>query len=738
MQEIAESRGGKCLSELYVNAHTKSLWECANEHQWKATPDSIKRGTWCPICGYRRSADAAKLRRLNIEEMQEIAESRGGKCLSDTYLNAHTKLIWRCSIGHRWEAKPNSIQQGAWCPECRGKTKLKIQDMYRLAKDHGGKCLSSTYVNSRTKLLWECKVGHRWKATPNNIQQGKWCAYCSGRIKLTIDEMRQIAKARGGKCISNKYINNQTNLLWECSEGHRWEAVPNSIKHGSWCRKCAGLEKLTIDYMQNVAEERGGKCLSKKYQNARLKLLWECSEGHRWKATYDKIGQGSWCPECSAGMGERICREFFKQLFSNDFPKSYPKWLVNEKGNQMELDGHCESLGLAFEHQGEQHYTTKSHLINSKHDLSRIKFHDKLKRRLCDKRDVTLIPIPEIPNRLPVDEVKDFIKKQCELKGFPLPTEFDSIKVNLKSAYTNPSSRKILNVLKAIANEKGGKCLSKVYKGDNKKLLWECSEGHQWKAIPGSIKQNTWCPHCAGTVAKTIEQMHQLAKERGGRCSSNAYAGIYKKLLWECAKGHKWKAIPKHIIKGHWCPYCAGRGKTIEDMQKLAKERGGKCISTAFLGARKKLLWECSRGHQWTAIPDSIRRGSWCPQCRGSKKHTIEEMRQLAKRQGGKCLSKTYSNNSSKLLWECANGHQWKAIYSSIKRGRWCPVCRSNKYTIEQMQKLAQEHDGKCLSSQYVNLRTELLWECRSGHRWKDQPRRIKDGGWCRECRRKN
>jgi hypothetical protein len=416
MHKLAQKREGKCLSSDYINARTKLLWKCDNGHEWRATPDSIKRGSWCKICGYKKTADA---KRLSIEEMNKIAESRGGKCLSDNYVDAHTKIIWSCSKGHHWEAKPNSIQQGQWCPECSGKKKLKIQDMHRLAKYRGGKCLSSTYVNVKTKLLWECSEGHRWKAAPNNIQQGKWCAQCSGRMKLSIDEMQQIAKEKGGKCLSKKYENNQTKLLWECSKGHRWKAIPN-------------------------------------------------------------------------------------------------------------------------------------------------------------------------------------------------------------------------------------------------------------------------------------------------------------------------------IKRGSWCPYCAGRGKTIKDMQKLAKKRGGKCISSKFLGARTKLLWKCAKGHNWKATPDSIRQGSWCLQCSGSRKHTIEEMRQFAEKQGGKCLSERYLNNSSKLLWECSKGHQWRAVYSSIQSGKWCPVCRSNKYTIEQMKELAKKHDGLCLSPQYVNLRTELLWQCRSGHQWKDQPRRIKNGGWCRECRKKN
>jgi len=419
------------------------------------------------------------VKRLTIQKMQQIATERGGKCLSDTYINAHAKLLWKCSEGHQWKTTPNKIQQGRWCPICGIKKRgialrHNINDMHKLVKEKYGKCLSDTYINSQTKLLWECSEGHQWYAIPNNIKRGRWCPYCSGGLKLTIGEMQQIAKKRGGKCLSEKYTNNQTKLLWECSEEHQWKAIPNNIKRGSWCPKCSGSEKLTIDDMQNAAEERGGKCLSKKYKNARLKLFWECSEGHQWKATFDKISQGKWCPECSAGMGERICREFFKQLFGNDFPKSYPKWLVNEEGNQMELDGHCESLRLAFEHQGEHHYTIVSPFIISKHELSKRKSDDKLKQELCDQRGVTLILIPEIPNRLPINEVKDFIKNQCGLKGFPLSKEFDSIKVSLKSAYNTPISREMLNVLKAIANEKGGKCLSRVYKGDNTKLLWEC------------------------------------------------------------------------------------------------------------------------------------------------------------------------------------------------------------------------------------------------------------------------
>lgn len=51
--------------------------------------------------------------------------------------------------------------------------------------------------------------------------------------------MQEIAKRKNGKCLSKKYINSQTKLTWQCREGHIWKAIPNNIKNGKWCPYCA-------------------------------------------------------------------------------------------------------------------------------------------------------------------------------------------------------------------------------------------------------------------------------------------------------------------------------------------------------------------------------------------------------------------------------------------------------------------------------------------------------------------
>ena len=38
--------------------------------------------------------------KYTIQEMQEIADERGGECISTNYKNTKTKLKWKCAKGH--------------------------------------------------------------------------------------------------------------------------------------------------------------------------------------------------------------------------------------------------------------------------------------------------------------------------------------------------------------------------------------------------------------------------------------------------------------------------------------------------------------------------------------------------------------------------------------------------------------------------------------------------------------
>ena len=44
MQDLAKSRGGRCISTVYPVAHGKLNLECGKCHMWKATVNSVWRG----------------------------------------------------------------------------------------------------------------------------------------------------------------------------------------------------------------------------------------------------------------------------------------------------------------------------------------------------------------------------------------------------------------------------------------------------------------------------------------------------------------------------------------------------------------------------------------------------------------------------------------------------------------------------------------------------------------------
>ncbi|MHA2288946.1 MAG: hypothetical protein ACXABG_09170 [Promethearchaeota archaeon] len=132
---------------------------------------------------------------------------------------------------------------------------------------------------------------------------------------INIDDMNNLARNVGfkrtgisGKCISCEYINDKTKLKWQCGKcGYIWSASPNKVKRGSWCAKCAGNLKLTIEEMGILAKKIGkrktgisGKCLSTIYINNRTPLEWLCCKcGNTWYAAPWNIKKGLWCRICS-------------------------------------------------------------------------------------------------------------------------------------------------------------------------------------------------------------------------------------------------------------------------------------------------------------------------------------------------------------------------------------------------------------------------------------------------------
>jgi hypothetical protein len=857
--EIAENKGGKLLSTEYVNSKTKLLWECAKGHRWQIPPANIKQGSWCPKCS--KVAVGLK-RRTPIDFFKEYAINKGGVCLTNEYETQKTRLTFQCSQGHQWTTSGGTLKGNqTWCrycarpwladtPELKKQRLVKLQ---KIAEKRGGKLLSTEYINTNTKYKFECANGHVWATPLNVIRGGSWCKKCATKIvsdnqRDTLQTFIDIATAKGGKCLSTEYISSTNQLRFECSEGHQWWGRPGGMKKGTWCRKCYGTAKSDIEEMKSIAKARGGFCLSSEYTTDAVKLKWQCCEGHIWEATPNNIKHDKWCPTCSEGIGERICRLFFQKYFGYDFIKVRPQWLKNSKGFLLELDGYCEELNLAFEHQGRQHYSEISF-------FSKRISYDEEKRQLCKQKGVTLFEIPEVLNDTKIKDLKPFIIQECKMNNVELPDNINEIEITpfeiftftknqerrllaqraeakiiskggtlvethlsdkgisfkvvcernhhwsisskklfldkwcpfckreaprsinfIKRDKVKPkeihqkeidatklisedypkSDRKELSVKKmlAVANSKGGKCLSTEYLNNTLPLLWECEKGHEWQASPNKIKNGGWCPFCAGSIKTTFEDIVHRIEKRGGKCFSNSFNNNYSKIDIDCEHGHKFSTTVKSIKMGRWCPQCAtderaGKKRlSLEDMHLLAKRKQGKCLSPIYTNSNTKLLWECVNGHQFLSKPGNVHTGYWCMKCANNKKISAaaikreKKIEQILSDKQGKILSiDTNYNPKSEASWQCKNGHIWQTRIVNVLVGHWCARCgnkenwNDKRATIKEVKTLAQSKGGDCLSSEYIDALSKLKFICQRGHTWSAIWSNVKSkGSWCPKC----
>src|SRR6266702_12984 len=301
-----------------------------------------------------------------------------------------------------------------------GKPSHTLEEMQALAAKHGGECLSKKYVRGRDPLRWRCHIGHKWSACGESVVAGHWCPRCAvGRNskakRLGIEVCREMARARGGRCLSNEYTNGRTPLQWECKEGHQWWQKPENVRQGHWCRTCANERKsrsntnLTIDDMRELATRKGGRCISTAYRNVYHALEWECALGHQWPSTPANIIAGCWCPECALGLSERICRAVFESMFRAPFPRTRPEWLLGREYVPLELDGYCARLKLAFEYQGAQHFAEVKQFKMNQQRLVALQDRDAIKRVRCRQHGVTLI---EIPYTVSNDKIETHIRAE--------------------------------------------------------------------------------------------------------------------------------------------------------------------------------------------------------------------------------------------------------------------------------------------------------------------------------------
>ena len=170
----------------------------------------------------------------------------GGITPKSVSANTTKKYWWICKNGHEHFTSVNSKTRGRRsCIYCSGKkvdhnnSLLIIEPDVAKYWDYKKNELIPNNVSCSTNksVWWNCDKGHNYKRGIKARINNRKCPYCTG-YRLTLETFKEIAKIKGGECLSKEYKGIFSKIVLRCKYNHVWETTASVIKQGSWCPFC--------------------------------------------------------------------------------------------------------------------------------------------------------------------------------------------------------------------------------------------------------------------------------------------------------------------------------------------------------------------------------------------------------------------------------------------------------------------------------------------------------------------
>ena len=142
------------------------------------------------------------------------------------------------------------------------------------------------------------------------------------------------------------------------------------------------------------------------------------------------------------------------------------------------------------------------------------------------------------------------------------------------------------------------------------------------RAVPGVNDLATLNPALA-------EQWHP--QKNGALTPRDVKLYSNRKVWWQCENGHEWQASVKSRTMGTGCAQCSGR-RVVQGVTDLAtthpslarewnsRKNTGLTPRDVTRGSERKVWWRCAMGHEWEASICSRVRGAGCPVCRRERR----------------------------------------------------------------------------------------------------------------------
>ncbi len=272
------------------------------------------------------------------------------------------------------------------------------------------------------------------------------------------------------------------------------------------------------------------------YKSSHNKYIFDCPCEHEFEISLSKILNNQWCPYC-ANPSKKLCsNEECKQCFEKSFA-SHEKakyWSNKNKIKPREVFKGSENKYL-FDCKCGHEFQKILYSITGKRNQW-CQYCCKSSKILCNNEDC----------------------KSCFEKSFAS---------HEKSQYWSKK-----NELKP----------RKVFKSSNKKYLFDCKCGHEFKTELHSIVNEKWCAFCVNQKLCNDENCkncfeksfasHEKSKywsDKNKLKPRDVFKSSGKKYFFICNKNHIFDTSLNLISKGRWCSVC--KNKTEEKLFGILK-----------------------------------------------------------------------------------------------------------------------------------------------------------------------
>jgi len=522
---------------------SKVWWKCKEGHSWKTSISNRTRDTRnsCPCCSNRMLCEdnSNSLAQIRPDIAQDWHPTKNKLFTpNDVIAGGSKKVWWICKHGHEWKTAVGlRVNSGTGCPKCSNQTsRIEIAVYSEL------EALFNDVVWGEKISGYECDVylrdsnvgvevdGVYWHSRRSEQELAKSKAFESIGIQLfrLRENGLQLLSERD---ISFKFSESEFLVISRLVKSLLTYAKFSEQQRLKLCRYLNGpglineaFYRKTVANLpapppgQSLADMQPGIAKQWAYDlnaplspehfrhKANKKVWWRCVEGHTWIVSINSRTQhGSGCPSCP--------RAYVIPLDGRNLAEINPE-LASEWHPDKNGDTHPEDV--------------------------RPKSNQKIWWQCSEGHDWQAV-----------------VASRAGGSGCPYCYgRFATKTNNLASRYPQ--------LLKEWDREKNkGLNPSNLTPNVNKKVWWCCRKGHSWQTtVNNRTGKKSGCPICARKASQkySIGHFQAIAEKRGGKCLSKKYTSARKKLKFSCKEGHIWETRADSILyTSKWCPVCGKR-----------------------------------------------------------------------------------------------------------------------------------------------------------------------------------